>query len=172
MARTGKRTTVGIGVYLGRPRLLLTGALIGLVALPAGSTNLAETGDEALPLATEAEEVIGEDETAMTANGLVLAVTGTRLAVASVSKGQVEVWMDSATVILREGAPLSRADLLPGDQVRATGSRISAHAILAREVTVQVPATADPLTVSTITHHGPEEVDSPARAPGPPRPSP
>ena len=73
----------------------------------------------------------------MTANGLVTAAVGTTLKVQSQPKGEVTVQTDANTIIKRQGDRITVADIKPGDEVNAMGTRIDATTLLARQIEVR-----------------------------------
>ena len=73
----------------------------------------------------------------MTANGLVLSVTGSDLVVRSQSKGDVTVRTDANTIIKRQGKRIQVSEIKPNDEVNSLGTRVNATTLLARQIEVR-----------------------------------
>ena len=73
----------------------------------------------------------------MTANGLVLSVSGSDLVVRSQSKGDVTVKTDANTIIKRQGKRIQVSDIKPNDEVNSLGTRVDDHTLLARQIEVR-----------------------------------
>jgi hypothetical protein len=73
----------------------------------------------------------------MTANGLVLSVSGSDLVVRSQSKGNVTVRTDANTIIKRQGKRIQVSEIKPNDEVNSLGTRVDATTLLARQIEVR-----------------------------------
>lgn len=97
-------------------------------------------GDTALQIIVQGgdDDDDGETEDAtMTANGLVTATSATGLTVATEAHGDVTVNVDSSTIIRKQGAHITLADIKVGDQVNTMGKRVDDHTEQARQIEVR-----------------------------------
>ena len=73
----------------------------------------------------------------MTANGTVKSVGTGELTVTTVPKGDVVVKVDGTTIIRKQGATITLADIHTGDQVNTMGTRIDDHTLQAKQIEVR-----------------------------------
>lgn len=73
----------------------------------------------------------------MTANGLVVSVSGSDLVVRSQSRGDVTVKTDASTIIKRQGKRIQVSDIKPNDEVNSLGTRVDDKTLLARQIEVR-----------------------------------
>jgi hypothetical protein len=75
--------------------------------------------------------------TTMTANGTVTATGSGQLTVSTVPHGDVTVQVDGSTIIRKQGAIITLADIKVGDEVNTMGTRVDDHTEKATQIEVR-----------------------------------
>lgn len=84
---------------------------------------------------TETEDP--KEEATLTANGLVLTASATKLVVRTVPHGDMTVKIDGKTIIRKQGVIITGADIHVGDEVNCMGTRIDDHTLSAIQIEVR-----------------------------------
>jgi hypothetical protein len=73
----------------------------------------------------------------MTANGRVTAAGATELKVMTQPRGEVTVQVTADTIIKKQGARITAAEIKVGDEINSQGTRVDDHTLVARQIEVR-----------------------------------